>query len=265
MNDIQCLIEKKKAEREAREKAEREAREKAEREAREKAKREARENAERASREMAESAARIACWNTRPTLVASTRSSSPQNTWGTGSPANGYRCSCSPAGSCGGWSGGGWSGGGCFSGDGQVAVGEHGERTVRVEDVRVGHAVYSPVLKRAVKVVATTHSIERDQVCIIRGLRLTHKHPIQVDGNAWSFPKDVALASTLKLERPITVHNFVLAEGGAALINGMVVITLGDNAAAGLEASHPCAHPLYGTERVVERLSAQPSWPQCKW
>ena len=237
----------------------------------------------RAAREKAEREARLEMYvAARPTLSASTttscndgscyRSSSPQDT--------GYRCSysppgrCSPAysaggyspaGSCGGWSGGGWSGGGCFSADGQVAVGEHGERTCRVGDVRVGDTVYSPVLKRAVKVVATTRSIERNQVCSIRGLRLTHKHPIKVDGKDWAFPKDIAHASTLKLERPLAVHNFVLAEGGAALINGMMVITLGDQQSAGVPAGHPCAHGFYGTERVVERLSALPSWPRCEW
>lgn len=296
--DIQLLIReteaREKAEREAREKAEREAREKAEREAREKADREAREKAERAAREKAEREqaereardeamraarekaerqARIAMYerDNRPRLSASTTTSDNDSSYrcsysppGRCSPAysaGGY----SPAGSCGGWSGGGWSGGGCFSADGVVAVGEHGERTCRVGDVRVGDTVYSPVLKRAVKVVATTHSIERDQVCSIRGLRLTHKHPIKVDGNDWAFPKDIAQASTLKLERPVAVHNFVLAEGGAALINGMTVITLGDQQSAGVPAGHPCAHGFYGTERVVERLSALPSWPQCKW
>ena len=172
----------------------------------------------------------------------------------------------SPGGcSGGGWSPGGWSGGGCFAGDGLVAVGARGEATRRVDVLRPGDAVFCPALGRAVEVLATTRGLERDNVCTVKGLRLTHKHPVQLDGKsgAWVFPKDVA--PTTRPARPLVVHNFVLAEGGVMRVNGMSVLTLGSQQSAGLSPEHPCAHPFYGTPKVLEHLKALPSWPSCEW
>ena len=61
------------------------------------------------------------------------------------------------------------------------------------------------------------------------------------------------------------MHNFVLAEGGVMRVNGMSVLTLGSQQSAGLSPEHPCAHPFYGTPKVLEHLKALPSWPSCEW
>ena len=167
----------------------------------------------------------------------------------------------------GGCSGGGWSpcGGGCFAGDGLVAVGARGDATRRVDALRPGDAVFCPTLGRAVAVVATTRGLEHDKVCTVKGLRLTHKHPVKLDdkSGAWVFPKDVA--ATTRPAKPLVVHNFVLAEGAVMRVNGMSVITLGNQQSAGLLTEHPCAHPFYGTPKVLEHLKALPSWPSCEW
>jgi hypothetical protein len=149
---------------------------------------------------------------------------------------------------------------GCFAGDGLVATGARGERTCRVDALRPGSNVFSPALRRAVEVVATTRGLEEDKICTIKGLRLTHKHPIQLDGaGAWVFPKDVA--KTTRPTQPLVVHNFVLAEGGTMRVNGMSVLTLGPKRPQG----SVCAHPFYGSAQVIEHLKALPSWPNCSW
>lgn len=114
--------------------------------------------------------------------------------------------------------------------------------------------------------MATTRSVERRRIVTINGLRLTHKHPVQLGGSQrWVFPKDIASCCVAEPAEPLTVHNFVLSGGGAMRVNDMVVVTLGDNAAAGMAADDPCSHPVYGTRKVVEHLKALPSWPECLW
>jgi len=154
-------------------------------------------------------------------------------------------------------------GGGCFAGDGAVAMDERGERTVRVDELQPGDHVFSPVLGRNVEILATTRSLE-SRVCTVNRLRISRKHPIKMEpGAEWVFPMNVAKSGVELLSTPLLVHNFVLAEGGAMRVNGMDVITLGDNEAAGMGAHE--VHAYYGTSRVVKELKALPSWPACEW
>ena len=44
-------------------------------------------------------------------------------------------------------------------------------------------------------------------------------------------------------------------------VNGMSVLTLGDDAAAGKTP----VHPYYGTHAVVDALKAKATWPEVKW
>ena len=154
---------------------------------------------------------------------------------------------------------------GCFAGDGVVATGLQGERAVRADELRAGDKVYSPTLGREVDVVATFKGVEKAKICTVGGLRITHRHPIQLPNTTvWQMPKDVAVDGTAKLGQPLTVYNFVVAEGGTMRVNNMTVITLGDQQSAGVPADHPCAHPFYGTSRVIEAMKRRHSWPNCE-
>jgi len=151
--------------------------------------------------------------------------------------------------------------GGCFSGDGLVAVGVHGERLRRVHEVKVGDRVFSPSLGRDVEVVATTLSLET-RICKINGLRISRKHPVKTTPHGpWVMPEDITEGGVTELTEAIFTHNFVLSEGGTVSVNGMCVITLGDNESAALSPPHP----FYGTSRVVDHLRTLPSWPECRW
>ena len=153
-------------------------------------------------------------------------------------------------------------GGGCFAGDGVVAVGPRGNSTRRVDSLRAGDTVYSPSLEREVTVTATTVSREK-QVCTLNGLRISRKHPVKLGPQSdWELPVDLCEGKVLHLSgEGATVHNFVLSEGSTLEVNGMSVLTLGDDAAAGKTP----AHPFYGTSAVVDALKAKPSWPEVKW
>lgn len=107
--------------------------------------------------------------------------------------------------------------------------------------------------------MATTKCLET-KVCTINGLRLSRKHPVKL-ADAWLCPRDLAPVIHLSAEQPLPVYNLVLSAGGAASINGMSVITLGDDVAAGRRPPHP----YYGTPKVVADLMALPSWPACAW
>ena len=60
------------------------------------------------------------------------------------------------------------------------------------------------------------------------------------------------------------MHNFVLPEGSTLEVNGISVLTLGDDAAAGKTPVHPFYGTL-GTSAVVDALKAKHSWPEVKW
>ena len=158
---------------------------------------------------------------------------------------------CRSVGSC---------GGGCFAGDGLVAVGEAGEQTRRVDELRVGDKVFAPNLQREVDVVATTRAFET-KVCIVNGLRISRKHPVKSSpGSAWVAPQDIS--ETMELLEPLVVHNFVLSAGGAMQVNGMSVVTLGPSEA--MRELGELFHPYYGTTRVLNDLKAMPTWPCCE-
>jgi len=132
-------------------------------------------------------------------------------------------------------------------------------RKRRVDQLRAGDTVFSPNLGRAVKVLATTRSMET-KVSTVNGLRISAKHPIKLESEAeWVLPQDVA--GVEKLTEPLVVYNLVLSEGGTVRVNNMTVITLGDNVAAGMSP----VHPYYGTSNVVDYLKALPTWPDCEW
>ena len=158
---------------------------------------------------------------------------------------------CRSVGSC---------GGGCFAGDGLVAVGEAGEQTRRVDELRVGDKVFAPNLQREVDVVATTRAFET-KVCIVNGLRISRKHPVKTSpGSAWVAPQDIT--ETMDLLDPLVVHNFVLSAGGAMQVNGMSVVTLGPSEV--MRELGELFHPYYGTTRVLNDLKAMPTWPCCE-
>ena len=170
--------------------------------------------------------------------------------------------SSSSSSSCRSWPSRSGHGGGCFAGDGVVAVGPRGISTRRVDSLRAGDTVYSPSLEREVTVTATTVSREK-QVCTLNGLRISRKHPVKLGPQSdWELPVDLCKGKVLHLSgEGATVHNFVLSEGSTLEVNGMSVLTLGDDAAAGKTP----AHPYYGTHAVVDALKAKATWPEVKW
>jgi len=99
------------------------------------------------------------------------------------------------------------------------------------------------------------------KVAFVNSLLLTAAHPFQKSQGdqraTWQRPKEVTTVITLT--DPVPIFNFVLSAGGTLRVNGIVVATLGDDAAAAIEP----AHPYYGTSSVVDDLRKLPSWPNC--
>jgi hypothetical protein len=90
------------------------------------------------------------------------------------------------------------------------------------------------------------------------GPTLTPWHPVLLPGAAaWQFPARVVEGTAAPVATAPRVRTFVLEPGaGSMLIDGVRACTLGH----GLASDDVIAHPFYGTQRVVDDLSAFPGW-----
>jgi len=140
----------------------------------------------------------------------------------------------------------------CFAGDGIVVL--CSGDVCRVDQLRPGHRVWSPTLKKPATILATTRQqvINRRMVCV-QGLWLTSGHPLLINGD-WRQPKSFGIPEIKSME----VHNILLDRGGTVCVNGLTVLTLGNDR----EAGRLPPHPLWGTQRVVRYLERYTSWPE---
>ena len=154
---------------------------------------------------------------------------------------------------------------GCIGGDGLVAVGPRGQQDIRAADLRPGDMVYSPSLDCEVKILAVVQNRTRLS-CKFRELSISGKHPMRLSGTTdWWYPRalteeDYSLDET-------EAYNFVLAAGGALLVNrevdgGVWVATLGPSPPEARLG--PLIHPWYNSDDIVTALRNQADWPRCR-
>jgi len=130
---------------------------------------------------------------------------------------------------------------GCFAGDGEVLMGDGSKKLVC--DVCPGDLVATPEGARQVVLV------RRDEVyhqgCLVKGLWITPKHPMRVDGK-WLCPY---MTQEVDSCCPVTTwYNFELKLGNSFIINGLELVALGHNNVISLEdpAFCPEKDALYG-------------------
>jgi hypothetical protein len=88
------------------------------------------------------------------------------------------------------------------------------------------------------------------QVCKINEMRITHKHPIKIDGE-WCMPKTVAFET--REDYAGVMFNFVMRgspeekEKHTIVVNDIVCATLGCAPCPKLAAENPMADDLYGS------------------
>ena len=154
---------------------------------------------------------------------------------------------------------------GCIGGDGLVAVGPRGQHDIRAADLRPGDMVYSPSLGREVQILAVVQNWTR-LGCKFRELRISGKHPMRLSGTPdWRYPR--ALAEEDDSLDVTEAYNFVLADGGALLVNrevdgGVWVATLGPSPPEARLG--PLIHPWYNSDDIVTALRNQADWPRCR-
>ena len=154
---------------------------------------------------------------------------------------------------------------GCIGGDGQVAIGSEGQHVIQVDQLRAGHMIFSPSLRREVRVLATVRCW-RSLKERIRGLQISGSHPVRLnDTDDWQLPRD--LDGVDAPPRETWAYSLVLDAGGALLVNktydgGVWVATLGPSPP---EAGLGClTHHWYNSGTIISKLKSQPDWPHCQ-
>ncbi|KAH3759377.1 Hint-domain [Pelomyxa schiedti] len=134
----------------------------------------------------------------------------------------------------------------CFLGDGTVKM-AHGI-TKLVSDIRPGDEVCTESGTRKIKTVIQRQVNEHRPMVFINSLGLTPGHPVLYNGN-WAHPFEIGEVVSVYVS---TLYNFEL-EGGSqitdhsAVINGLVVCTLGKDCGARIREGWPTMDSEYGT------------------
>lgn len=147
----------------------------------------------------------------------------------------------------------------CFLGSSVLQMADGKEKAVR--DVRVGEEVWCPRTGRGEKIALISRSsgpVDHGMVELRNGLWITPHHPVRLDGagGEWVYPKDIAHKV---VERKEILYNYVLEGGFTFMLNGVECLDLGHNKEVFGERfeEHPCFHPFWGTEKIIERLQGQ--------
>jgi len=112
--------------------------------------------------------------------------------------------------------------GGCFAGDGEVLMEDGSYKAVR--NVCPGDILATPEGARQVVVVRRDELYH--QGCLVKGLWITPKHPMRVEGQ-WVCPYMMHEVDSFC---PVTTwYNFELKHGNSFIINGMELVALGHN------------------------------------
>jgi len=112
--------------------------------------------------------------------------------------------------------------GGCFAGDGEVLMGDGSYKAVRY--VCPGDILATPQGARQVILVRKDELYH--QGCLVKGLWITPKHPMRVEGQ-WVCPYMMHEVDSFC---PVTTwYNFELKDGNSFFINGMELVALGQN------------------------------------
>lgn len=136
----------------------------------------------------------------------------------------------------------------CFDGQGRVLMADGSLKAV--QEVRAGDVVRTcdaqtglPTLTTEVVLVAMDDVGSGEvEMCEYKGLLLTPEHPVLVSAGQegqvqyhWRLPKDFLPVQKVSLNR---VYNFELQQGHTVQINGVVVLTLGNDLTLGLHAEN---------------------------
>eukprot|EP00928_Gymnodinium_smaydae_P047513 TRINITY_DN31714_c0_g1_i1.p1 TRINITY_DN31714_c0_g1~~TRINITY_DN31714_c0_g1_i1.p1 ORF type:complete len:958 (+),score=173.89 TRINITY_DN31714_c0_g1_i1:64-2937(+) len=149
------------------------------------------------------------------------------------------------------------AGGGCFAPSSLVRrVEDSGdEMPVQMQDVRAGDTlrVADGGIARVVCLAKIRRGCEKMMADLPGGLRITPGHPIFVDGE-WRLPKDVEHVVLSPCAEGL-VYNLLLDRCHVLEVDGVKSSTW----AHGLEGA-VIGHPFFGTQRVVDALSAMRGW-----
>jgi len=149
------------------------------------------------------------------------------------------------------------AGGGCFAPSSIVRrIDEVGcEQPIAIRHVRAGDSVR--VADGGVALVRCVAEIARGpckQIAALpSGLHITPRHPVRIDGR-WQLPQDLADVCLSACSEGC-VFNVLLDRCHVVMVDDVECATWGH----GLEGD-VIGHPFFGTDRVVDALSALPGW-----
>mmetsp|Transcript_98642 Transcript_98642/g.318094 ORF Transcript_98642/g.318094 Transcript_98642/m.318094 type:complete len:1066 (-) Transcript_98642:431-3628(-) len=149
------------------------------------------------------------------------------------------------------------AGGGCFAPSSIVRrIDEVGcEQPIAIRHVRAGDSVR--VADGGVALVRCVAEIARGRckqiAALPSGLRITPRHPVRIDGR-WQLPQDLADVCLSACSEGC-VFNVLLDRCHVVMVDDVECATWGH----GLEGD-VIGHPFFGTDRVVDALSALPGW-----
>jgi hypothetical protein len=153
--------------------------------------------------------------------------------------------------------------GGCFDGRAQLRLADGSLCTVA--DLRAGHCLWSdPADPEPIRVICVTklRLCRPVPMVLVGGVWFTPYHPVrlfesQSVGAGWQFPVEIARTQLPSIQQVDTLYDLVLSRQHTVLLNERVLcVTL----AHGIESDPVCAHPYFGTQRVLADLARLPGW-----
>ena len=138
----------------------------------------------------------------------------------------------------------------CFSGHNKVIMGDYS--TKLVQNILPGDIVHTPLGNARVNLIIKT--LCKDSLinlCHINKLSVTPWHPIYFN-NKWTFPNDISEPVLTQCE---SVYSFVLDQFHIMNIENTLVICLAHNYKHSI-----LYHPLWGTNKIINKLKHKPDF-----
>jgi hypothetical protein len=149
----------------------------------------------------------------------------------------------------------------CFTGESLVSLADGGQK--QAKDVKIRDRLLS-LNGESVSVIATTlQKKQLHQLMKIRELIISNRHRVQYDGK-WITAEEFPEGEKVFLETEL--YNFVTDKRLPIIVNGIAVTTIGMFCEGGThDLSKYPTQRLWCTEKIIELLKKQPTWPNIVW
>ena len=131
---------------------------------------------------------------------------------------------------------------------------------IKAKDIRKGDVLVDCITKSpaVVRCVVRT-KVSRPALCVVGDVELTAWHPVRLDaGAAWAFPSELSSPRVANEVEYVYSVLFENQNAGYLSPSGVGVVALGH----GLLDDPVCAHPFFGTDRIVDALASLPGFAE---